>query len=96
MAYGLAIYNQDTTLKQQFSEPIAALQVIYITGTSGSITVPGVYAHAEVHITPLTTYGVFQTTPQINVYLDDVITWSPAQPPFSTTAANILYLVFGK
>lgn len=96
MSYGLAIYNSDSTLKQQFSEPITALQVIYITGVSGSVTVPGVYAHADVHITPLTTYGIFQTTPQINVSLDDIITWFPAAAPFTTTTANILYLVFGK
>lgn len=96
MGYGLTIYNQDSTLKQQFSEPIAALQVIYITGTSGSITVPGVYVHADVHITPLVTYGIFQATPQISVSLNDVITWFPAEPPFTTTTSNILYLVFGK
>lgn len=73
--YGAAIYNTSGVERLRFADPIVAVYAFTVSG-SGSVTVPGVYAHAYVTLSPATSV----LAPRYHCHVvtissDDTITW---------------------
>jgi hypothetical protein len=91
--YGVAIYNTSGVERFRFSDPIVAIYAFPVSG-SGSVTVPGAYAHAIITVTP----GIFVGSPlyhlhSVSLSSNDVITWYADN---YTAASTIIFVNFCK
>jgi hypothetical protein len=91
--YGVAIYNTSGVERFRFSDPIVAIYAFPVSG-SGSVTVPGAYAHAVITVTP----GIFVGSPlyhlhSVSLSSNDVITWYADNYTIST---SVVYVCFCK
>lgn len=73
--YGTAIYDAGGVERLRFADPLIAIYAFTVSD-SGSITVPGVYAHA--HVTTSPAVAILAPGYHCHAYsvgIDDVITW---------------------
>jgi hypothetical protein len=91
--YGVAIYNTSGVERFRFSDPIVAIYAFPVSG-SGSVTVPGAYAHSYITISP----AVAILAPgyhchAVSLSINDVISWAVDSYTVST---SIIFVNFCK
>jgi hypothetical protein len=91
--YGVAIYNTGGVERFRFSDPIVAIYAFPVSG-SGSVTVPGSYAHAIITVTPADFIAAPLFHPHsVSLSSNDVITWYADS---YTASTSIIFVNFCK
>jgi len=91
-SYGATIYGTNGIERMRFSDPILAVYAFVVSG-NGSVTVPGVYDHALVTVSPA---GAIMAPGfhcnSVSVASNDVVTWYSD----GRTVTTIVFLNFCK